>query len=197
MATVTATITNKALLSRFEHLACEAGVLLDKTFQAGIKLLRGDLLGKIVASGKYRAYVEIDVKAGGDFSVASVNFTVDKATKIGRGELAVGDVITSVAGLALGTIATYNATTGVGTLTANSSNALAAGQKVKVSEAVLSIANKAGKIVKDEIDVDASYDVPAVGYFEGFFLQANTTVTAAALTTMGGFTIDAGEIRLV
>lgn len=192
-----ATVRNTALVSRFDHLACETGVLLDKTYQAGVRLLRGALLGKIVSSGKYRAYVEIDVKTGGDFSTVAATFTLDVATKIGQGDFEVGDVITSVGGTALGTILTYNKTSGVGTLAANSANNLAAGQKVKVSEAVLSLANKAGRLLKDETLVAADQDTPVAAYFEGFFLQSQTTVTAAALTTLGGFTIESGEIRLV
>lgn len=196
MATAIATVRNPVVVSRFDELALAKKIALDKTYQAGLKLYRGDLLGKL-ASGKYRAYVEIDVKASGDFGTGSANFTLDVATKIGRGELAVGDVITSVAGLALGTILTYNTTTGVGTLAANSANVLAAGGKVKVSNSVLQIDGKQGVILMDETDVAAAYDTSCSGWFEGFFLQANTTVTAAAATTMGAKAIDSGEIRLV
>lgn len=191
-----ATVRNPALVSRFDQHALESSALLDKTYQAGVRLKKGALLGKL-GSGKYRAYVEIDVKTGGDFSNAAVGFTLDVATKVGQGDFEVGDVITSVSGTALGTILTYNKTTGVGTLAANSANNLAAGQKVKVSEAVLALGSKAGRILKDEVLVEADQDTPCAAYFEGFFLQANTTVTAAALTTLGGFTIESGEIRLV
>ena len=191
-----ATVRNQGIVSRFDNLALETGVLLDKTYQAGVRLLRGSLLGQL-ASGKYRAYCEIDVSVA--FNTANANFTLLVSSKVGQGDLEIGDVITSVGGLALGTVLTYNKVSGVGTLAANSANNLAGGQKVKISEAVLALGSKAGKILKDETYIDANLaaDISAAGYFEGFFLQANTTVTAAALTTLGGKTIESGEIRLV
>jgi hypothetical protein len=192
-----AIIKNPALLSRFERLAVETSFLIDASISGGLTLARGVLMAKIVSSGKYRPYVEGVVKTGGAFATSSAAFTLDVSQQVGPVPFQVGDVIEDVSGNALGTIASYNALTGVGALAANSAEALAAGGFVRVALASLALAYGAGKILKDEAPVDSANDTLAVGYFEGFFIQANTTVSAAALLAMQGKTIDAGEIRLV
>jgi len=194
---IIASIVNPALVSRNEHLLAETSILVDKNFHGGQTLKRGALMGKIVSSGKYRAYVEIAVKTGGAFSTAAATFTVDKSTLIGQSDLAVGDVIEDTAGNALGTIATYNPATGVGTLSGNSGSNLAAGGLVRVALSQLSLAKAAGKLLQDETYIDPAQDTVATGWFEGFFIQANSTITAAASTAMGAKNIDTGEIRLV
>jgi len=197
MGNVLATIKNPALISRFENLAAETSGVVDGNFSGGLTLARGTLMGKIVSTGKFRPYTEGVVKTGGAFATGSTAFTLDQSVAVGPVPFQVGDVIEDSAGNALGTIAAFNPTTGVGALVANSASNLAAGGVVRVALSVLALANGAGRILKDELSVVAGVDALGVGYFEGFFLQANTTVTAAALAAMAGKTIDAGEIRLV
>ena len=196
MANPIAKVKNPALLSRFEHLAAEAAILIDKSYTDGKTLARGVLMGKQVTGGKYRPYVEAEVKTGGNFATNSTAGTLDLSTQVGPVAFQAGDVIETVAGTAIGTISTINASTGAIVLTGNASNAVSAGTKVRIATSQLALDAGKGKILKDEVQIDG-LDQPAVGYFEGFFIQANTTVTDAALTAMSGKTIDSGEIRLV
>lgn len=190
-------ITNANPVSRYESQAVPVGGVIDNAIHLAAELLkRGTLMAKIVSSGKFRAYFEATVKAGGDFANNAVGFTLDAALSPLIGNLRVGDVIESVGGTALGTIATFNATTGVGTLTGNSANNLAAAQKVRITEATVQLGSKSGRILKDEVLMGSS-DEPFVGWIEGFFIQARTTITAAALTALGGKTVSTGEIRLI
>lgn len=198
-------ITMKAILSRFEQLAVFVEGIIDNVVHPEGELMgRGLLLGKITAGtvgtvGNLRAYAEGKVKTGGAFSTGAATFTLDpadSATKAMIKHFRIGDVIESTGGTALGTILTYNPVTGVGTLTGNSSNNLAAGQGVRVAAANLKISGKAGMILKDEVLMEATNE-PVVGYIEGFFKQSSTTVTAAAATSMNGTNVTSDELRLV
>jgi hypothetical protein len=194
MAQILSTFKNPALISRHEQLAIANAIKIDNAIHAlNETLRRGTLLGK-GANGKYRAYAEAPVTVA--FSAASPNFTLDPAD-INTKNFRVGDVIESVAGLALGTILTFNSVTGVGTLTANSANALAIGQRVRATAAVIAINVSNGKLLQDEV-VMGSADEVAVGYFEGFFVTSQTSLTAAAKTAMGAIDVagEADEVRL-
>jgi hypothetical protein len=188
------TITNPALVSRHDHLAVCESITIDSTVHAdGERLVRGTLLGKL-GSGKYRAYAEAVVT--GAFATNSTAFTLDPASKAAK-HFRVGDVIESTGGSALGTIATYNPATGVGTLTGNASNALAANgtNAVRIPLATLALGSSAGKLLKDEVDMEGIDEI-AVAYFEGYFVKSLTTLTAAALTAMGAIDVDTDEVRL-
>jgi len=109
----------------------------------------------------------------------------------------VGDVIESVAGLALGTIATYDPVTGIGTLTGNSANNLAAGVGVRVDNADLALASQAGRILKSEVIVTAGQDEPVAAYTEGFFIEARVLgATTASKLELGALEPTPGEMRL-
>lgn len=51
------------------------------------------------------------------------------------------------------------------------------------------------RILKDEVECDGT-DIPAVGYFEGCFLQAAVGLSDADVTTLSLKKITTGEIRL-
>lgn len=197
MGRVLGNITQPVILSRRAELAVADSAVIDGSIHEDELLLAGQVLGK-TAGGKYRAYAEAVVATGGAFSASAAGFTVENA----EGEdamkyIRVGDVIESVAGDALGTVATFDPVTGVGTLTGNSANALAAGQRVRVAAAGLSIAAGDVRILTSETSVDGDADVPAAGYFEGFFSKTIRGATAAALTAMGAKDISSDEFRLV
>lgn len=200
MSNKLATVRNTALVSRWDILALAIGIVIDGTIHASGELLqRGVLLGKIVATGKYRAYAEGLVADDGAFSNAAKTFTLDPADEATKGLLKnfrLGDVVEGTDGTALGTIATFNPATGEGTLAANSTSNLATGKSVRIAKSVLALADGKGKLLTDEV-ISAGSDMPATGFFEGFFVKSLTTVTAAALSEMGGIvTDDSNEIRL-
>lgn len=195
MGRILANVTNSGTVSRYAELCVLVEGVIDNAIHSGGELLkRGLLLMKTVANGKYRAYAEALVKAGGAFSNASAAFTLDPTSAL-VGYFRVGDVIESTSGTALGTIATFSAVTGVGTLTGNAANNLAAGQSVRVAESQAALSGNVGRILEDEILMDAS-DEAFDGFSEGFFVQSRTTVTAAALAKLGGYLLTTDEIRL-
>jgi hypothetical protein len=194
---VLAKVKNPALVSRFVELALVSSMLIDRTVHGGEILPRGTVMARIVSSKKYRAYAEGTIKAGGAFSASAPGFTLDVDVSPIAKHLRVGDVIESVSGTALGTIASYNPATGVGTLSGNSAAALAAGQKVRVAKSVLALAKGAGRILQDEVQVSSQNDSSGAAYFCGFFLKSNTTLTDDALSELGGYELEAGEARLV
>ena len=104
MANPIAKVKNPALISRFEHLSAEAAMLIDKTNTDGLTLARGTLMGKQVSGGKYRPYVECDVKSGGNFATNSTAGTLDLTTQVGPVPFKAGDVIETVGGVAIGTL---------------------------------------------------------------------------------------------
>ncbi len=188
-----AVIDNTPLVSRFDHLALVKSVVISKTAHKEDELLsRGTLLGELVADGKSRAYAEGDVTTA--FSAANANFAVNPAGPLAK-HFRVGDVIEAVAGTALGTIATFNPETGVGTLGANSANALAIGQKVRIATSVLSIAYGKGTILQNEVRLQGN-DAPVSAYFAGIFLKDFVNITAAAKASLGAVDISSTEIQL-
>lgn len=191
-------ITQPNVESRFLPLAVAVEALIDASVHPDEKILRGTLLMKIVSSGKYRAYAEADVATGGDFSTGADTFTLeDQDSKEKMKHFRVGDVIEGTDGTALGTIATFNATTGVGTLTANSSNNYAAGNGVRVATSVATLASQAGRILKSETTVETGQDEPVAAYIEGFFNKNRVIgATAAAITALGATEPTTDEIRL-
>jgi hypothetical protein len=195
MSSILNKISNPALVSRHDHLAIAEAVVVDGDVHVdGERVARGTLLGKIVATGKYRAYAEAVVSVA--FANNSKDFTLDSASKAAK-HLRVGDVIQGIDGTALGTIATYDPATGVGTLGANSTSNYAANgtNAVRIPLATLALAGSAGKLLQQELDMDGN-DAVGVGYFEGFFVKSNTTLTATAMTAMGAIDVDTDEVRL-
>lgn len=200
MGRILGDIKTASPLSRQINLAVVIGLVIDLAVHAsGELLLRGALLGKILSGngtvGNYRAYFEGTVKSGNAFGTSAATFGVDLPNSPLAKNLRVGDVLESTAGVALGTVLTWDPVAGTGTLAANSAAVLAAGNTFRVTEASLSIASKNGKILSDEVLMDAN-NAPASGWVEGYFIQARTTVTAAALTKMGGANPSTGEMRI-
>lgn len=190
-------IQSPNLLSRRDDLAVSVGVVIDGAVHEDEMLKRGYLLAKIIASGKYRAYAEADVAVGGDFSTGADTFTLE-AGQEGAKHFRVGDVLESVAGAALGTIATYNPATGAGTLTGNSSNNLADGNGVRITEASVSLGSKNGRVLKNEMVIEGTEDKPEASYSEGFFTEARIpNLTDAAKTSLGTSAPSSGELRLL
>lgn len=188
-------MANKSLVSRDLRLAVVRGLVIDNSVHPKDELIyRGTLMGKLVSGGKYRAYAEGTVQTTA-FATNSVNFQVDPSGSTAK-HFRVGDVIESTGGSALGTIATFNPNTGVGTLTANSTNALSVGNTIRIATSVLSISGADGKLLQDDIKMEAN-DMPVPGYVEGYFVYASTTVTSAAITAMGAHALLSGtELRL-
>jgi hypothetical protein len=194
MATKLTTITQKALVSRHDQLAVETSFLIDNAVHAsGETLAKGTLMGKL-ASGKYRAYAEAFVSVA--FANNAKTFTLDPTNPACK-HFRVGDVIQGTDGTALGTIATFNPATGVGTLVANSTTSFAADgvNAVRIPLATVALASSAGKLLKDEVTMEDT-DLVATGFFEGFFVKSLTTLTAAAMTALGAITIETDEVRL-
>jgi len=191
-------ITQPNVESRFLSLATAVEALIDSAIHPDEKLLRGTLLARIVSSGKFRAYAEADVASGGDFSTGAATFTLEDQDAIEKMKhLRVGDVIEGVDGTALGTILTFNSTTGVGTLTGNSANNYTSGNAVRVDNADLALASQAGRILKSETLVTASQDQPEAAYTEGFFVEARVLgATTASKAELGALEPTPGEMRL-
>ncbi len=194
MSRILNTITSPALVSRNDRLGVDESVLIDNAVHAdGERLTRGTLLGKL-ANGKHRAYAEAFVSVA--FSAAAKTFTLDPTCAAAK-HFRSGDVIQGTDGTALGTIDAYNPVTGVGTLLANSTSAFAANgtNAVRIPLATLALASPSGKLLKSEVDMEDT-DAVAVGYFEGFFVKSNTTLTAAAIIAMSATEPSTDEVRL-
>jgi hypothetical protein len=193
------------IISRFSNLAVTLNCLLDSSVMPVASTVdtiinRGEVLAKYVPSdssahvGKYRPYAESNVTAA--FATNSINFTLDASIRSAAWFIP-GDVIEGVDGTALGTIATYNPATGVGTLAANASNAYGSGgQAVRLAAANWTLGSKLGLILVDECIVEAGVDQPVAGYREGFFVQSLTSLTAAAITALGAAVETPGEVRI-
>lgn len=191
-------ITQPNVVSRFQSLAVAVEALLDVTVHLeGEKLFEGTLLAKIVANGKFRAYAEADVNVA--FNAGNVDFTLEDQADghLKMKHFRVGDVIEGVDDTALGTIATFNPVTGVGTLTANSANAYAIGLAVRVSNADLKLSAGDGRILKSEL-LMSDLDEPVAAYVEGFFTDTRVIgLTADAKTELGSKSYVPGETRLI
>lgn len=172
-------ITNRQVVARAAHLAVVLSLVIDSSIHAGEKLIQGQFLAK-QANGKYRAYAEAEVTTA--FGAASTEFAVDPAGPMAK-HFRVGDVIESTTGTALGTIATYNPATGVGTLAANSANALAIGQNIRIAESVASLGTGKGRLLAEKVEMGLTDEV-ASGYAEGFMVKTSYT-TDAAVTKVG------------
>jgi len=193
-------ITQPALESRFLNLLVALEAVIDKDVHGDEVLLRGTLMGKIVASGKYRAYMQAAVASGGDFSTGADTFTLEDLTDRDlMKHVRVGDVITDSGGLALGTVASFIPATGVGTLTGNSANNLVSGgNDVIISVAVLSIAKVDVRILKSETSIEPDLDKAEPGYNEGHFNRSAVLgATDEAVTAMGAKDLGSDEIRLI
>lgn len=200
MGRILGNITQPALESRHLNLAVALESVIDKDVHGGEVLLRGALMGKIVASGKYRAYAQAAVASGGDFSTSADTFTLEDLTDRDlMKHFRVGDVITDDEDNALGEIATFDPVTGVGTLTGNSANNLASGgADVIIDAADLSIAKVDVRILKSETQVETDLDKAEPGYNEGYFNRSAVLgATDEALTAMGAKDLGSDEIRLI
>ena len=196
MGKILGNITSPNVESRFLNLAAPVECLIDGAVHLDEIVKRGQIMG--LAAGKYRAYAEAIVKTGGDFSTAAATFTLENAAGFDQMKnLRVGDVITSSGGTALGTILTFDPATGIGTLSANSANNLAAGQAVIIDAADLDISKANVRILKSEHAVEDGVDRPAEGYVEGWFNTAVVQATSAALVAMSAKIISASEFRLI
>lgn len=193
MGRLLADVTQPNVLSRYINLAVAIEALLDSGIHQDKKLLEGTLLGKM-GSGNYRAYFEAETSVA--FSTGNANFTLSEISgQALMKHLRVGDVIEGTDGTALGTVATFDASTGVGTLTANSANNHST--NVRVQPADLSIAAANRLVLKDENAV-GSDDLPVAAYYEGFFNTAMVLgATPAALTAMSAKVVSSSEFRLI
>lgn len=192
------------IISRYRPLAVALNCLLDSSVLPNALSLgapagspqiinRGEVLAAYVPNdasvhvGKYRPYAEGTVTTA--FATNSVNFAIAPYNVNSPGTrpaqwFVPGDVVTDSLGNALGTIATFNATTGVGTLTANSSNVLAIGGIMILAAANWSLGSKLGIILEDEELVEQGSDQPTSAYREGFFNVSLTSLTPAAVAAL-------------
>jgi hypothetical protein len=186
-------ISNSTTISRREDLAVVVEAVIDGTIHPdGDLVRRGAVLAQVVATGKYRAYAEGLVTTA--FATSSTAFAVDP-TEPAAQYFKAGDVIESTAGAALGTIATYNPTTGAGTLAANSAAVLATSGRCRLAAAAYALGSNKARVLQEEVLMSGNDE--AVGaYSEGFFAQSRTTITAAALAAMSAYSPTTGEVRL-
>ena len=187
-------INTAPLLSRHDHLAVESAVVLSKVQLESVgTLLPGTLLGK-KADGLYRPYAESETTAATDNASAVIE--LDIASKNFK-HFRVGDEVEGVDGSDLGTILAIDSVTGNVTLTGNSTTDAYEGA-VRVVQAELSIAKADARILKDHVEFDEriGLDVPATGYFEGFFNEDVTSLTASTITGLGITRPSANELRL-
>jgi hypothetical protein len=184
-------ITNKQVVARASHLAVSLALIVSGSIHANEDLTAGSFLAQM-SNGKYRAYAEADVTTA--FSTANANFAVDPAGPLAK-HFRIGDAIESVAGVALGTILTYNAATGVGTLAANSAAVLAIGQKIRVTEASASLGSGKGRLLDSRVQLD-SVDLPASGYVEGYMVKSSLTTDAAILKVGVAYQSDEFKMKL-
>lgn len=182
-------ITNKQVVARASHLAVSLAIKIDSAAHPNEKIPAGSFMAK-KANGKYRAYAEGDVTAA--FAADSANFTLDPAGPLVK-HFRVGDALETVAGVALGTIATFNPATGVGTLTGNSAAVAAIGVKVRVTEASASLGSGKGRLLDSAVEVD-SIDQVASGYAEGY--MAKTPLTTDAAIAKVGVAHESDEFRM-
>jgi hypothetical protein len=195
-------IKNSDLIARRSDLKVSLEAVIDSSIHAsGTILNRGEVLAKYVPAdasvhvGKFRAYAESNTTGAG-FANNSVNFTLDPAIRAGLNFLP-GDVIEGVTGaLALGTIATYNSATGVGTLTGNSTNNLAAGNAVRLQKATWALNNKTGLVLEDELLMEGE-DQAVSGVREGFLVVNRSALTTSAISEIGGTLVEANEVRII
>jgi hypothetical protein len=187
-------ISNSSIVSRREDLAVVVEAIIDSAIHPSGDLIRRGALLAQRGNGKYRAYAEGVVV--GAFSAAATTFSVDLTQGQSAQYFKAGDVIESVAGVALGTIATFDPSTGSGTLTANSANALAAGQRCRINAATGSLASKKARVLQEEMLMDGT-DAAVAAYSEGFFTVSRTGITAAAETAMGVVEATTGEVRMI
>jgi hypothetical protein len=185
-------ITNNQVVSRASHLAIPLSLIVSSLIHANDDLPAGSFMAKM-ANGKYRAYAEGDVTTA--FNTANANFAIDPAGPLAR-HFRTGDALESVAGVALGTILTYDKVTGVGTLSANSAANLAAGQKVRITEASASLGSGKGRLLSSRVQLDDA-DYVASGYSEGYMAKTSLT-TDAAIAKVGVevVTAEGSEIRM-
>lgn len=183
-------LRSKSVVSRYPHLSVALSLVLSSAVHASTEVIpAGSVMGKM-ADGKYRAYAEAEVSVA--FSNAAAGFTLD-ATKAIAKHFRVGDTITAVDGTALGVIATYNSDTGVGTLTGNSANNLAIGERVKIASAECSIEKGDARVLANFLEADLPR-LDAVGYVEGY-LGIDELITDHAISRFGK-KIDDTEFRM-
>lgn len=189
-------VQNKNVIARRPDLAVSVEAVINNTIHAsGEKLARGLLLAKIIATGKYRAYMEATVKTGNAFGTGAATFGVDLAVSPLAIHIRIGDILESTAGVTLGTVLTYDPVLGTGTLDANSAAVLAAGNTFRITEATVSLASKNGRILVDEVVMESN-DAPVSAYVAGYFTKSMTSVTTVALAKMSGNLVTSDEILI-
>ena len=178
--------TANRVVSRFEHLALKDGVLLDEAAHPVHAFIKaGTLLGE-VASGKYRAYVELTVNGAGVLT-SSDALPVDQ-TEATFQYLKDGDVLVNADGDVVGTVDAD--LDGSVKFEANAAEAVSAGDKLFVQGVDIT----KGKIMCHDFTVSASAEAVSA-FFEGFFNIDQTTVTTAAVTALGA-SVDGTELRI-
>lgn len=184
-------ITNKQVVARASHLAVSLALIVSASIHANEDLSAGQFMAQM-SNGKYRAYAEGVVSTA--FNTANANFAVDPAGPLAK-HFRVGDAIESVGGVALGTILTYNPTTGVGTLSGNSAANLAIGQNIRITEASASLGSGKGRLLDSRVQTDV-LDQVASGYVEGYMAKTSLTTDAAILKVGVAYQSDEFKMKL-
>lgn len=160
-----------------EALKPELAIQIPLTVKNGFKAIRGAVMGVITASGLIRRRSRT-ATAGAGFSNASAVGTVVDASVF-----AAGDILTTAAALAIGTIAAagVNIVNNTVTLTGNAANNVAAGVDVIATDGsavAQAIANEA---------TDGVGDTVVSPYISGLLKQALLSgLDASAKTELGG-----------
>jgi hypothetical protein len=199
-------ITNPALVSRFDRLAVKVDTIIDSAVHgAGERLIRGTLLALGLAgggaapvnAGKSVAYAEGATGATA-FSNASINFSISIADPTDKTAyfFRPGMRITKLDGTLVGTVATFDPTTGLGTLTGDAAVNVATGLRVQLSAVDYGVDYINGGLLEDDVAMDGTHDEPVSMFIEGFFNKAGTSLTAQAITAMGAKSFASGEVRL-
>lgn len=183
-------LSNKQVLARHTGLAVALSVVISVAIhKIGEVLSPGTILGKM-GNGKYRAYAEGLVTTA--FGTGSAAFAFDPDEPHAK-FFRVGDALESVAGVALGTILTYDPDTGAGTLTGNSAAILAIGARARITEASVSLGSGKGRILQEEVEMGENDEI-ASGFVEGFI--AKTEMHTDAAIAKFGVAYESNEFKM-
>lgn len=163
-----------------EAVAPEQAVAIPLTIKSGFVVGRGDTLGQIGSSGKYRRR--------GRSTVISTAFTTGSPNgRVIPGSFVPGDILTNAAGASVGTILSIT-NDGVVTLTANAAVAVANGQSILASDG-----SQIAVCIADE-GSDGVGDTTIRAFIGGYFDATRISdLDASALSELGG-TLRPGNI---
>lgn len=191
-------ITLPMIVSRHEELSVKEEIIIDGTVHQNDLIATGTLLVKNRTTGKSVAYAE-----GACVAATATNSTAFSVV-VGAGANNVqraaawfrpGMVIANAAGTVIGTVATFNPATGVGTFAANAVAVVAIGALLKSDPATYFITYAGAGVLEEQTLMDSGDRNDDV-YIKGFFMIARTSITTTALSAMGGVVHSSDEVEI-